>query len=762
MLESAIYIALFCFLLVCSVVSSYPIFFLFLLCLWTIRLWKINVPGLLSTLAVVALIFGARLWHFTSYTSQFTGNETQWVGTVEMDTLKIDGDFLKATILDESGEKLLVFYYLKSKDEKIAWQQLKTKPTVQMAGTMERPQNGGNFFSFDYVRYLNQKHIFWQAHADQLQIVGESFDLWTFLRYKVKKHIQKFPAVLQNYLSAFILGEYEFEQDILFAYKTLGMMHLLSVSGLHFSFCQKAIKRILLRLSLTHETVDNVLIGFFIGYGFLTCWTTSVFRAGCQFLFKTIGKKTNTSLTTLDAWALTFILFLFLFPYRIYSVGFQLSFSLSFVLIIAGRVQWLKKLPLYQQTIVATICCGICSIPILSYHFFEFSYFTLIASFIFVPFFSWILFPLLILLFLTSFVVPLSYHPLFYFLKYVIAMYNKLLVSVSTWNLFTIVTGRLPFIFYCMLALLVVYYFFCLEKRRFPHGVTLILFVFLLLFHRWNPIGIVGMIDVGQGDSLFIKEPFQRSVVLIDTGGRIAFPKEPWQIRKHQAALSDKTVIPALKAQGIKRIDHILLTHPDIDHVGELDNIANHFSLKMIYTTHSSLQHEHFYRTLRNIKFETLHFMHVGKKLMLGETDLLVVHPDEAFVAEDANENSIVLYGTIGGKNWLLTGDAGIESEKRWLSTYPHLIVDILKVGHHGSKYSTSDALLTQANPKVAFISVGSNNHYQHPTAEVLEKLNERDIVIYRTDEQGAVYFYYLKVPFANESWNQIKYKVSE
>ncbi|WKB36890.1 hypothetical protein QS257_08595 [Terrilactibacillus sp. S3-3] len=131
-----------------------------------------------------------------------------------------------------------------------------------------------------------------------------------------------------------------------------------------------------------------------------------------------------------------------------------------------------------------------------------------------------------------------------------------------------------------------------------------------------------------------------------------------------------------------------------------------------------------------------------GDVLDFKEEQFKVLSPAER---SDSNDNSIVLQAVIGGRKWLFTGDMGKKGEDMLLERDADLTTDILKVGHHGSKTSTSKEWLEQLKPALAVISVGRFNHYGHPNPEVIKRLKSRHVRIFRTDEQGAVQFFFIK-----------------
>lgn len=177
-------------------------------------------------------------------------------------------------------------------------------------------------------------------------------------------------------------------------------------------------------------------------------------------------------------------------------------------------------------------------------------------------------------------------------------------------------------------------------------------------------------------------------------------------------------------------------THTDQDHIGDLATVAKAIPIAEIWTTPGSLKKPSFKKTLEGVGVP-VHLVKSGDTLSIYDSTLTVISSHEGKSGE--NDDSIVLYGTLLGKRFLLTGDSEETGEKELVARYPHLAVDILKVGHHGSKGSTSTDLLEATKPKLALISVGANNRYHQPNQETLDRLEAEGVTIYRTDQRGAI-----------------------
>jgi len=236
----------------------------------------------------------------------------------------------------------------------------------------------------------------------------------------------------------------------------------------------------------------------------------------------------------------------------------------------------------------------------------------------------------------------------------------------------------------------------------------------------------VYFIDVGQGDSIFLQLP-NNQTMLVDAG-----PNE-----------AGSTVVSYLQKQGVKKIDYLVATHPHADHIGGMDTVIQSFEIGKVYMPRVTTTTESFESVLRSLKAK-------GLKITPAKAGLTVIDQNDLKINiiapcrsgyEDLNNWSAVLKVQYGNTSFLLTGDAQAESEQEMLTSGADLRADVLKVGHHGSSSSTSQAFLTAVSPKYAVISVGAGNDYGHPHQETLAKLASAGVKVYRTDRDGTVIF---------------------
>ena len=189
--------------------------------------------------------------------------------------------------------------------------------------------------------------------------------------------------------------------------------------------------------------------------------------------------------------------------------------------------------------------------------------------------------------------------------------------------------------------------------------------------------------------------------MLIDTGGLSNYD------------IASKKIMPYLNYHGIRKIDIVVITHEDYDHCGALESLSNQIKIDKV------------------IKDPSI------KEVTLGKITLTNIN-DYYTDSSDENDSSIVLYGNICSLNFLFTGDISSTIESKMIKDLNELDVEVLKVAHHGSKYSTSEEFVNFISPEYAIISVG-RNYYGHPTKEVIDILNDNNVIIYRTDENGSI-----------------------
>ena len=236
----------------------------------------------------------------------------------------------------------------------------------------------------------------------------------------------------------------------------------------------------------------------------------------------------------------------------------------------------------------------------------------------------------------------------------------------------------------------------------------------------------VHIIDVGQGDSIFI-QTLENKRILIDAGDEEA----------------EHTVYSYLKRKGVKKIDVLIATHPDTDHIGSMDYIIDKFKISHFYMPEAKTDSEAFYNLLDSCKDKNLKIEYLTKGDVLkidSSTSMEILSPST--ITDKNNLNSIVSLLNYSGYEFLFTGDAEKENESEILSSCNLPDIEFLKAGHHGSSSSSTKEFVERVKPEAVAISCGYNNDYGHPHRSVLDTFRENGSVVYRTDKNGTLVFY--------------------
>ena len=236
----------------------------------------------------------------------------------------------------------------------------------------------------------------------------------------------------------------------------------------------------------------------------------------------------------------------------------------------------------------------------------------------------------------------------------------------------------------------------------------------------------VHIIDVGQGDSIFIQTP-ENKRILIDAGDEEA----------------EHTVYSYLKRKGVKKIDVLIATHPDTDHIGSMDYIIDKFKISHFYMPDAKTDSEAFYNLLDSCRDKNLKIEYLTKGDILkidSSTTMEILSPST--ITDKNNLNSIVSLLNYKGYEFLFTGDAEKENESEILSSCNLPDIEFLKAGHHGSSSSSTNEFIEKLKPEAVAISCGYNNDYGHPHRSVLDTFRENGSVVYRTDKNGSLVFY--------------------
>ncbi|MCY7102036.1 DNA internalization-related competence protein ComEC/Rec2 [Streptococcus oralis] len=698
--------------------------FVFLLvCLFIQFPWK-------STGKVLAIcgVFGFWFLFQTWQQSQASQNLADSVERVRIlpDTIKVNGDSLSFRGKAD-GRTFQVYYKLQSEEEKEQFQALTELYEIELEGKLSEPESQRNFGGFDYQAYLKTQGIYQALNIKKIQSLKKvsSWDIGdnlSSLRRKavvwIKTH---FPDPMRNYMTGLLLGHLDTDfEEMNELYSSLGIIHLFALSGMQVGFFMDAFKKLLLRLGLTQEKLKLLIYPFSLIYAGLTGFSASVIRSLLQKLLA------QHSVKGLDNFALTVLVLFIIMPNFFLTAGGVLSCAYAFILTMTSKEgEGLKAVA--RESLVISL--GI--LPILSFYFAEFQPWSILLTFVFSFLFDLIFLPLLSILFAFSFVYPaVQFNLIFEWLEGIIRLVSQM--------------ASRPLVFgqpnaWILILLLVSLALVYDMRKNIKRLAGFSLFIVGLFFLTKHPLeNEITMLDVGQGESIFLRDVTGKAI-LIDVGGKAETDKkiEYWQ-KKATSSNAQRTLIPYLKSRGVAKIDQLILTNTEKEHVGDLLEVTKAFHVGEILVSKGSLTQKEFVAELQASQTK-VRSVTAGENLPIFGSQLEVLSPRE--IGEADADDSLVLYGKLLDKHFLFTGNVKEKGEKELLKQYPDIEVDVLKVGQHGSKASSNPVFLEKLNPELSLISVGKNNRAKLPHQETLTRLESIKSKIYRTDQQGATRF---------------------
>lgn len=645
------------------------------------------------------------------YESIYSGDETSITGSIM--SYSINGNKLKMNIKDK--EEVIATYYIKTEEELVYLKEnIGIGKTITVNGTLNEPINNTIPNTFNYKKYLYNNKIYYLFDAHSYNIQNDNNLLDRAKDYLIKR---AYNSKNSEYLLVLVLGDKALiSSDEYNTYQNNGTSHLLAVSGSHITVILLVLSFFLKKLKEVPKLIIISLILLF--FAFVTNNASAVNRAIYFFIINRINKLGNLKLSNIQVLFITAFILLLLDPFTIYDLGFIYSFCISL-----GIMYYSDKLNgnLLIATLKVSIIAFLFSLPISSYINYEVNLSSILINLIFVPWISYIVFPISII----TFIFPI-FNPILSILLSITNVLNNIGEFISIF----INVPKMPLVVAIILFILLL---LAKNNKKYLY-VILIILGLIKLSPLINSSYEVYFLDINQGDSAIIITPHKRDVVMIDTGGKITYEVEDWKKGNKTYNLSDNT-IKFLKSKGITTIDYLITTHGDYDHLGEVQNIVNKLNVKNVIFNNDS------YNTLELELIDVLNDKNIKycqniKTLNITNNTIYFLND---YLYDNENDNSNVLYLSIYGNKFLFMGDAGINVEEDLINKYNLVNITVLKVGHHGSKTSSSKNFIDYVNPLISVISVGRNNRYNHPSTDVLANLSNR--IIYRTDIDGTIKF---------------------
>ena len=549
-------------------------------------------------------------------------------------------------------------------------------------------------------------------------------------------------------LKGILLGQRrQLPDELLDTFTTIGLAHILAVSGLHVGLITLVIYTLLFVLRLPKTIVVAGTLGVLVLYAFITNLTPSVIRATIMAGLFLVGRRLDRQTDTVNILAVAAIVILLIWPSALFDLSFQLSFLATYA-IITGYPRLKELLPerlarsekwwarWLRDGLLVSITAQLGTLPVVAGTFYQVSWMAPVANLFIGP---------LVFLNTTFGVLAALTGPLFIEIARLFSAVNALVLHgmIHLSKAFSSVpaallkvpepSGLLIASFYAA-ALLLLWNPAEPGRRRIRlvlAALSILLCCYGLLPNRALEITVL---DVGQGDAIFIACP-NGQTLLIDGG-----PRSP----VYDAGA--RVIVPFLRAMGYRRVDTVIVTHPHLDHYGGLSAVVESVEVGEVISSGVTSESGSYRAWRETVALHGIPYRTVAKGdtlAALGEVRGVFHHPDPFSVsvatATHVNDVSVVLRLSYGEFSMLLTGDIEEKAEFAAARRPSGLKSTVLKSPHHGSITSSGSAFLNAVDPEAVAVSVGVNNTFRHPSPRVIERYRRRGADVYRTDLGGAV-----------------------
>ena len=643
-------------------------------------------------LTILSLIITIIYTKYYPFKSVFNNNDTEFIGIVEDYIIK--DNQIKISL--KSKERIIVTYKYTGK----VFNNLSYGDKIKVTGVLKEPSTNNIFNNFNYKKYLYNKKIYYIIEASKIDKIQNNNNHIYTIKNLLYTRINSLKS--SNYIKALLFGDNKLDKEIKTSYQINGISHLFSVSGFHINFITSIIYFYLDRVTY-NKKIKYITVDIFLVLYLLLCNTTSLLRCTVMNILLSINHLLKLNIKKIDIVLLTLILCIIINPFIIYDIGFIYSYTISFFLILyKNKYKTNNKL---LKIIYISLISFLVSLPINIYTSYEINFLSIILNIIIVPIVSLILLPLSLL----TLIFPILDNILYL----ITSILEKISLYTSNINIFKQVLSKPSII------LIIIYYLviiLILSKNKHYY-----LILILLIFHKTIPLYNsnleVVMFDVGEADSMLISTPSKKVNILIDT----------------RRGIDINNIIIYLKSIGISKLNYLIITHGDEDHIGGALYLIDNFKVDNVILNkgdYTELEVE----LITHLKNKNIKYTNNINKIPLLGSYMYLLNTKKF---SNENDNSIVTYFEYQKYKFLFMGDSSSKTEEYLINNYNLTNISFLKVGHHGSNTSSSPLFINKITPKVSLISVGRNNFYHHPNKEVLTNLSNS--VIYRTDINKSI-----------------------
>ena len=628
---------------------------------------------------------------------------------------------------------------------------------IQVVGKLRPIAVARNFDVFDFAAYMRQQGIQQQLQIEQVvaeQSAAVDPEWLGNIREKLRAPFRvKTDAIWPNVLAKLVLNQNSASyQELRSLWTLLGVAHLFAISGFHLYYLKRLFVGTMWRFGVWREVAEYLAFVLLVGYSWLCGWPIGAVRVLGLEALRLVMRKKEHAFNPLTALSLVGLICLGVKPFLSMTIGYLLSFGVSLLLYFCRPVG--ATLTPLARSVWTTTACLLFSWPCIMVWYHEWYPLQWLWVLVVGLLFERVVMPLA-LFGVIGLVMPTAVSALYFQLFeqgiQLLSEWGRPLLPLLRWHL---VIGKIGLGWWLLLMSAV--YIWLLPLRvpvtdlghpvkcqlgsiRFRstsmvwRGVyVLSAYCLVALVRPYCHLASVTILDVGQGDALLYRPAWQNQAWLIDTGGRADRQgKVDFDYAKYN-------LLPALKAQGIGHLTGVLITHPDLDHIGNLATLAQEVAIEQLYLTDYTMASATFQQLAPAISPKT-------QQVRLVSLHRYPITPDLSFYTNDyqesteSNDTSVAATIRLGSWQLLNLGDMSAPYEQQLLQRYPEIQADAIKLAHHGSKYSTSEFLLQRLQPQFVLISAGAHNRYGHPSTEVLTKLNQYGIPAYQTNLKGAI-----------------------
>lgn len=634
--------------------------------------------------------------------------------------------------------------------EKRKW---KIGTTVLVSGTVEELKEASNWGGFDQKSYYEQQGVglFLKNGSVEKIIKNENlyFSILNTIKQILQNSIEKISSTKDaSVLKAMILGEKEdLEKEQKEIYQKGGISHILAISGIHISFLGLLLYKFLRRRGISFGKAGMIAAGVMGSYGIMTGMSISAMRAILMFfvyLGSEISGRTYDILSALSFAGLTVSIYN---PLSVRQASFLLSFGAVFGLIFLlpqlEEAFQKEKEHKVQKLFLASFSISLATLPISLFFFSEWSVLGILINLIVVPTVQ-----IVLLSGITATVVgfifsdlgmlllaPAHYLLLFYEYLSKIAME----IPYGVWRI-GCPSGIQIGLYYALLFFIIFCTYHISKKwKKWIWILGIFCMMIVLRKPRSNQLFIT-MLDVGQGDGICIQNE-KNGCYFIDGGST------------SQKAVGEFCLESYLKYEGISKIDGWFISHTDLDHISGLIEILesyqctwdgrnrNGITIEKIFLPYRK-ERTTLYKQIEKLAKENkieIYYIEKGQKITEKKLEIICIAPDREQLDGKENSDSMVLSVKYGDFTALFTGDLEKNGEEKLIQSGILKDIDVLKVAHHGSAFSTTEEFLRQTKPELALISCAEKNQYGHPHKELLSRLEKYGVLIKMTKESGAV-----------------------